>query len=83
MTEDFVIKYLWSACGYGLTSIPILFPSVQDALHSSTHSEDYHQVAMRTEGLPVSPYLVLHADVLQVTCRVGDYYSRSLTRGDV
>ena len=24
-TEDYVIKYLWSAAGYGLISIPVLF----------------------------------------------------------
>ncbi|CAD6577656.1 MAG: hypothetical protein TREMPRED_002001 [Tremellales sp. Tagirdzhanova-0007] len=59
MTEDFVIKYLWSACGYGLTSIPILFPSVQEALHASTHSENHHQVAMRTESYVSSRRLLL------------------------
>lgn len=42
MTEDFVIKYFWSACGYSLMSIPILFPAVKKEGHS--------QVADRTES---------------------------------
>jgi len=46
MTEDFVIKYLWSAAGYGLMSIPILFPG--PAKRHSTTIQD--QVAHRTEG---------------------------------
>jgi ATP-binding cassette subfamily D (ALD) long-chain fatty acid import protein len=44
MTEDFVIKYFWSACGYSLMSIPILFPAVK-AL-----KEGHSQVADRTES---------------------------------
>ncbi|BGP19590.1 hypothetical protein JCM10213_009317 [Rhodosporidiobolus nylandii] len=27
--EDFVVKYLWSACGYCLISIPVFFPRVR------------------------------------------------------
>jgi ATP-binding cassette subfamily D (ALD) long-chain fatty acid import protein len=50
MTEDFVIKYLWSAVGYGLMSIPILFPAAQVTLNPALGGGVYSQVAMRTEG---------------------------------
>jgi ATP-binding cassette subfamily D (ALD) long-chain fatty acid import protein len=51
MTEDFVIKYLWSAVGYGLMSIPILFPSAVLPLNlPSAKSSSQNQVAMRTES---------------------------------
>jgi ATP-binding cassette subfamily D (ALD) long-chain fatty acid import protein len=33
MTEDFVIKYAWSAAGYGLMSIPILTGAKTDVAH--------------------------------------------------
>ena len=29
-TEDFVIKYLWSAAGYALISIPVMFSSTRN-----------------------------------------------------
>lgn len=32
MTEDFVIKYLWSATGYALMSIPVFFPAARQAI---------------------------------------------------
>lgn len=46
MTEDFVVKYLWSAAGYGLMSIPILFPAVKAGSTSALR----HTVATRTES---------------------------------
>lgn len=46
MTEDFVIKYLWSAVGYGLMSIPILFPAQREVKATSLRDE----VAHRTES---------------------------------
>lgn len=48
MTEDFVIKYLWSAVGYGLMSIPILFPGPKVAKFTGMRDE----VAHRTESEP-------------------------------
>lgn len=53
MTEDFVIKYFWSAVGYGLMSIPVFFPV---ARHVAAHplgeksSNEHHEVASRTES---------------------------------
>ncbi|EIW67911.1 hypothetical protein TREMEDRAFT_32733 [Tremella mesenterica DSM 1558] len=49
MTEDFVIKYFWSACGYALMSIPILFPAAKDALQIGTGG-GHSQVASRAES---------------------------------
>lgn len=52
-TEDFVIKYLWSAMGYCLISIPILFKRRRDvgvqAPPPSTNGVD-DAVADRTES---------------------------------
>jgi ATP-binding cassette subfamily D (ALD) long-chain fatty acid import protein len=48
MTEDFVIKYLWSAVGYGLMSIPILFPAQRDGKVRTGGLQD--EVAHRTES---------------------------------
>ena len=47
MTEDFVIKYAWSAAGYGLMSIPILF------------SDRVVEVAHRTESYVSNRRLLL------------------------
>lgn len=49
MIEDFVIKYLWSAAGYGLMSIPIFFPVATTALRPANHRVN-HEIAERTEG---------------------------------
>lgn len=49
MTEDFVIKYLWSACGYSLMSIPILFPAIKDVVNAAS-GDIHHDVASRTES---------------------------------
>lgn len=47
MVEDFIVKYLWSACGYVLCSVPVFFEvagavaqggSVQEAVGSRTQS---------------------------------------------
>jgi ATP-binding cassette subfamily D (ALD) long-chain fatty acid import protein len=50
MTEDFVIKYLWSAAGYGLMSIPILFPGAKDLVKAVTADQSHREVASRTES---------------------------------
>lgn len=51
--EDFIVKYMWSACGYCLISIPVFFAPVKEALvgsiDSKSDSED-HSVAHRTES---------------------------------
>ncbi|KAK4685379.1 hypothetical protein P7C73_g4775, partial [Tremellales sp. Uapishka_1] len=48
MTEDYVIKYFWSATGYVLMSIPILFPAVR---HTAVpNGAIHHEVASRTES---------------------------------
>jgi ATP-binding cassette subfamily D (ALD) long-chain fatty acid import protein len=57
MTEDFVIKYFWSACGYSLMSIPILFPAAKDALKAVQGQG--HQVAHRTESYMSNRRLLL------------------------
>ncbi|ORY47182.1 ABC transporter transmembrane region 2-domain-containing protein [Leucosporidium creatinivorum] len=56
MIEDFIVKYMWSACGYCLISIPVFFAPVKEALVGSTagksdsSSSDDHSVAHRTEN---------------------------------
>jgi hypothetical protein len=49
MTEDFVIKYFWSAIGYGLMSIPIFYPAIGRAVVAGQDVE-HEQVAARAEG---------------------------------
>ncbi|WWD22488.1 hypothetical protein CI109_106981 [Kwoniella shandongensis] len=49
MTEDFVIKYFWSACGYVLMSIPILFPAPRKVGGGAVPLTVGHEVAERTE----------------------------------
>lgn len=49
MTEDFVIKYFWSAIGYGLMSIPIFYPTIGKAIPGADLAE-HDQVAARAEG---------------------------------
>ncbi|WVQ70701.1 hypothetical protein IAR50_000223 [Cryptococcus sp. DSM 104548] len=56
MTEDFVIKYLWSAAGYGLMSIPIFFPAATKAL---TKPRARHAIAERTESYMSNRRLLL------------------------
>jgi ATP-binding cassette subfamily D (ALD) long-chain fatty acid import protein len=58
MTEDFVIKYLWSAAGYGLMSIPILFPATRHPLQAPP-GEVHHEVASRTESYVSNRRLLL------------------------
>nr|XP_031863517.1 uncharacterized protein CI109_000767 [Kwoniella shandongensis]KAA5530589.1 hypothetical protein CI109_000767 [Kwoniella shandongensis] len=50
MTEDFVIKYFWSACGYVLMSIPILFPAPRKVGGGAVPLTVGHEVAERTES---------------------------------
>ncbi|KAJ7583528.1 ABC transporter transmembrane region 2-domain-containing protein [Mycena floridula] len=50
-TEDYVIKYLWSAAGYGLIAVPLLFTRKRrplEAKQEKTHADD--AVAGRTES---------------------------------
>ena len=49
MTEDFVIKYFWSAIGYGLMSIPIFFPAIGNSINQDT-GNIADPVAARAEG---------------------------------
>lgn len=49
MTEDFVIKYFWSAIGYGLMSIPIFFPAIGNSINQDTGASA-DPVAARAEG---------------------------------
>ncbi|KAL5498627.1 PXA1 [Sanghuangporus vaninii] len=60
-TEDFVIKYLWSAAGYCLISVPILFKRRRDiAVQFPTSSEGIDDaVADRTENYISSRRLLL------------------------
>ncbi|KIJ14495.1 hypothetical protein PAXINDRAFT_115807 [Paxillus involutus ATCC 200175] len=47
-TEDFVIKYLWSAAGYGLIAVPLLITRKRDeAMHGKDEREGV--IADRTE----------------------------------
>ena len=48
MTEDFVIKYFWSAAGYGLMSIPLLFS--KNAKATVTTNIASTMIASRTES---------------------------------
>lgn len=51
MTEDFVIKYFWSAVGYGLMSIPVFFPVARHSTQASADPSTVHnEVASRTES---------------------------------
>jgi hypothetical protein len=62
MTEDFVIKYFWSAIGYGLMSIPIFYPAIGKAVVAGQVGE-HEQVAARAEGeLPFVPSSCTQAD---------------------
>jgi len=53
-TEDYVIKYLWSAAGYFLISIPVLFTRQHSiGVHAGTRAavtEANNAVANRTES---------------------------------
>jgi ATP-binding cassette subfamily D (ALD) long-chain fatty acid import protein len=57
MTEDFVIKYFWSAIGYGLMSIPIFYPTIGNALPGQGLGE-HDRVAARAEGKLLTPLTV-------------------------
>lgn len=56
MTEDFVIKYFWSAVGYGLMSIPVFFPTARHPLPvkastgAASQEEHHDDIASRTES---------------------------------
>ena len=74
MTEDFVIKYLWSACGYALMSIPLLFPGARQALVATGGLSS--QVASRTESMSIR-VAILNS---QTTSRTDDCCSPWPTR---
>ncbi|KAF9255182.1 hypothetical protein L218DRAFT_967518 [Marasmius fiardii PR-910] len=48
-TEDYVIKYLWSAAGYGLIAVPLLFTRTVDSPGGSTPKLQT-AIASRTES---------------------------------
>jgi ATP-binding cassette subfamily D (ALD) long-chain fatty acid import protein len=50
-TEDFVIKYLWSAAGYCLISIPVLFTRRLAAAVPAGPRAANNAVADRTESV--------------------------------
>lgn len=55
-TEDYVIKYMWSAAGYGLIAVPLLFTRTKRSLGIQTgenpsESEPDNAVARRTESM--------------------------------
>jgi ATP-binding cassette, subfamily D (ALD), peroxisomal long-chain fatty acid import protein len=55
-TEDYVIKYLWSAAGYGLIAVPLLFTrtrslGVQAGAADRKKSRRDDAVADRTESM--------------------------------
>ncbi|KAG6810418.1 hypothetical protein H0H92_011957 [Tricholoma furcatifolium] len=47
-TEDYVIKYLWSAAGYGLIAVPLLYTRTQRAL--AADGSKVNAIAGRTES---------------------------------
>ncbi|KAM0791110.1 hypothetical protein ACM66B_004399 [Microbotryomycetes sp. NB124-2] len=55
MIEDFIVKYMWSACGYCLISIPVFFSAGrrkvigEDTLKTAGDRSDSDKVAQRTE----------------------------------
>ncbi|KAK4046330.1 ATP-binding cassette long-chain fatty acid transporter pxa1 [Microbotryomycetes sp. JL201] len=55
MIEDFIVKYMWSACGYCLISIPVFFAAGrrkaigEDTLKPAGERGDADKVAQRTE----------------------------------
>ncbi len=56
-SEDFILKYAWSAAGYLLISIPVLLRrkqhvAVQATGQEETSSTTDNAVARRTEGEP-------------------------------
>jgi ATP-binding cassette subfamily D (ALD) long-chain fatty acid import protein len=59
MTEDFVIKYFWSAIGYGLMSIPIFFPAIGNSViptQNASAGGEHDHIAARAEGTLYCPF---------------------------
>ena len=52
-TEDFVIKYLWSAAGYGLIAVPLLITRKRGGGRDRAANDGV--VADRTESKPPQP----------------------------
>ncbi|GAA5968100.1 hypothetical protein JCM21900_000089 [Sporobolomyces salmonicolor] len=55
MTEDFVVKYAWSAAGYILISIPVFFPKVRGLAAAATGAtRQEEESGRRGDGLSIS-----------------------------
>ncbi|GAA5900102.1 hypothetical protein JCM5296_002057 [Sporobolomyces johnsonii] len=55
MTEDFVVKYAWSAAGYILISIPVFFPKVRGLAAAATGAtKQAGESGGRGDGLSIS-----------------------------
>lgn len=63
-TEDYVIKYMWSAAGYGLIAVPLLFTRTKRTLGVQSEERPTHgesdkpddAVAHRTESTSCSSH---------------------------
>ena len=73
-TEDYMIKYIWSAAGYGLIAVPLLFTRTKRSLgiqtdeHSLTEDKLDNAVADRTESVSTPSFYL---------CRAGSFRSIS------
>lgn len=87
MTEDFVVKYAWSAAGYLLISIPVFFKNVLPSsvvglplsmtLDNPSLDDESHKVARRTEGQRRAAQQTLYTQLMlvsQTTSRTGGSY---------
>lgn len=65
-TEDFVIKYLWSAAGYCLISIPVFFTRRRhvgvQTQGPKPHEGADNEVANRTESKSFAPIIATFWD---------------------
>ncbi|GAA5853085.1 hypothetical protein JCM8547_000196 [Rhodosporidiobolus lusitaniae] len=53
MTEDMIVKYLWSACGYCLISLPVFFPKMARLASAATRGGS-SKPQERSDGLSIS-----------------------------
>jgi ATP-binding cassette, subfamily D (ALD), peroxisomal long-chain fatty acid import protein len=49
MTEDFIIKYMWSAMGYIVISLPVFLTQGTEGLVALSAGEEGSKVVKRTE----------------------------------
>ncbi|GAA6036388.1 hypothetical protein JCM8097_001697 [Rhodosporidiobolus ruineniae] len=54
MTEDFVVKYAWSAAGYALIAIPVFFPKAKKLAAVATSTTSSEKREEGGDGLSVS-----------------------------